>query len=40
MEFLKKNCLICFANKPDAVLLNCGHGGICYECGVTIFKES
>ncbi len=21
------NCIICFNNKPDAVLMNCGHGG-------------
>ena len=20
-------------SKPDAVIMECGHGGICYECG-------
>lgn len=22
--------------KPDAVIMECGHGGICYECGKQI----
>ena len=25
-------CWICCQGKRDAVLLECGHGGICYEC--------
>ena len=25
-------CLICFAGPRDAVLLECGHGGLCYAC--------
>ena len=28
-----KECCICFDNKPDAVIMECGHGGLCYECG-------
>jgi hypothetical protein len=29
-----KDCLICFTEKADGVLMNCGHAGICYSCGV------
>lgn len=29
----QKECCICFDSKPDAVIMECGHGGICYECG-------
>ena len=29
----QKECCICFDEKPDAVIMECGHGGICYECG-------
>ena len=25
-------CAICFSGPRDAVLLECGHGGICYTC--------
>lgn len=27
------NCTLCFDGAPDAVLLECGHGGICFGCG-------
>eukprot|EP00826_Nyctotherus_ovalis_P039956 TRINITY_DN3882_c0_g1_i1.p2 TRINITY_DN3882_c0_g1~~TRINITY_DN3882_c0_g1_i1.p2 ORF type:complete len:160 (+),score=46.59 TRINITY_DN3882_c0_g1_i1:1573-2052(+) len=27
------NCTLCFDGAPDAVLLECGHGGICFSCG-------
>ena len=33
MSFTTKECCICFDQKPDAVIMDCGHGGICYECG-------
>ena len=29
----QKECCVCFDSKPDAVIMECGHGGICYECG-------
>ena len=25
-----QNCLICYDKPPDAVFMECGHGGICY----------
>ena len=31
-------CLICFENQPDAVFMDCGHGGMCYSCANDIFK--
>jgi len=37
-ETEKPNCLICFAKYPDAVLMNCGHGGICYDCGAEMIQ--
>jgi hypothetical protein len=44
-------CLICFDNEPDAVFMECGHGGIksvnynkmigiCYECALEVWKST
>ena len=27
-------CIICCDNPPNAVLMICGHGGICYKCAI------
>ncbi|KAL4473944.1 hypothetical protein ABPG72_000306 [Tetrahymena utriculariae] len=35
-----QNCLVCFENQPDTVFMNCGHGGICYECALLIWKNT
>lgn len=32
-------CLICFDKDADAVIMDCGHGGICYGCCVELFKK-
>jgi len=32
--------LICFDNEPDAVIMECGHGGVCYECSLEIWKST
>lgn len=32
-------CHICFEGKQDAVLLECGHGGICHTCAWRCFKK-
>lgn len=32
------NCWICFEGPREAVLLNCGHGGICYACAERCWK--
>lgn len=40
-EFLDKaGCCICFINLANAVIMNCGHGGICYECGKSILESN
>ena len=31
-------CMVCFDNQPDIVILDCGHGGICYSCAIDIWK--
>ena len=33
-------CLICFENSPDSVFMDCGHGGVCYNCATDIFKKT
>lgn len=33
-------CLICFENTADAVLMLCGHGGICYKCASEMASKS
>jgi len=33
ISLAQRECCICFDQKPDAVIMECGHGGICYECG-------
>lgn len=39
-DFLEKSsCIICFDNLANAVVMNCGHGGICYDCGKSILES-
>jgi hypothetical protein len=33
-------CCICFDNPPDAVFMDCGHGGVCYDCSLDIWKTT
>jgi len=33
-------CVICFQNNPNAVFMECGHGGLCYKCAIAIFRGS
>ena len=32
-------CAICFTGPRDAVLLECGHGGICYACAKRCLRK-
>ena len=32
-------CSICFTGPQDAVLLECGHGGICYDCAKRCLRK-
>jgi len=34
------NCYLCCSNIADALLMGCGHGGICYECAMEIVSKS
>ena len=31
-----ETCIICYSNRGDICLMNCGHGGICFECASTL----
>ena len=33
-------CVICFEKAKNAVLLGCGHGGICYNCSIDVYVTS
>lgn len=33
-------CQVCFTNYPDSIFMNCGHGGICYDCALNIWQSS
>lgn len=33
-------CHICFVNEADAVALECGHGGLCFQCGIRIKTDT
>lgn len=32
-------CTICFENLGDCVFMNCGHGGLCYECSSEVWQK-
>eukprot|EP00347_Sterkiella_histriomuscorum_P000429 403375897 len=34
-----KECLICMSSISDAVIMPCGHGGVCYECAQQILQK-
>jgi hypothetical protein len=29
----KRECIICITKAADAVIMLCGHGGLCFDCG-------
>lgn len=33
-------CLVCYDSSPDAVFMDCGHGGICYRCSLELSKAT
>lgn len=34
------SCSICFSNKPNCIILDCKHGGICENCAFDCMKKS
>ncbi|KAG5182409.1 hypothetical protein JKP88DRAFT_348857 [Tribonema minus] len=38
-SFADKLCYVCEGRPANAVLLECGHAGICYECGQGLVKQ-
>ncbi|CAD8208730.1 unnamed protein product [Paramecium octaurelia] len=32
-------CIVCYERGPNAVFMNCGHGGTCYQCALDIWKQ-
>lgn len=34
----EKPCSICYDNGSNAVIMECGHGGICYDCSLFVWK--
>jgi len=35
----ENSCVVCCINAPNAVLMGCGHGGICYPCAIETWKS-
>ena len=33
-------CYICCDSSANAILMRCGHGGVCYECAVTLLQKN
>eukprot|EP01017_Pseudomicrothorax_dubius_P029401 TRINITY_DN3567_c0_g1_i7.p1 TRINITY_DN3567_c0_g1~~TRINITY_DN3567_c0_g1_i7.p1 ORF type:complete len:398 (+),score=61.69 TRINITY_DN3567_c0_g1_i7:198-1391(+) len=34
------SCLVCYDNPPDAVIMECGHGGLCRTCALEMWQKS
>ena len=33
-----QECCVCLTNPPDCVLMECGHGSLCFSCGETLIR--
>ncbi|EAS01527.2 zinc finger, C3HC4 type (RING finger) protein (macronuclear) [Tetrahymena thermophila SB210] len=40
MDKSTNTCLVCFDKSPDSVFMDCGHGGVCYDCSLEIWKKT
>ncbi len=36
----ESQCFVCWGREWDAILLECGHSGICVECAVKLWDET
>ena len=34
-----EKCFMCFEKDNNGVFMECGHGGICYECAVKVYRD-
>ena len=42
-NFLKESnqiCSICCDKKANAILMKCGHGGVCYDCAISMWQST
>ena len=39
-SFIEKRCTICVENDCNGVLMECGHGGICYKCAEILLNSN
>lgn len=39
-DFPMEGCTICLDAPANAVLMDCGHGAICFECGIALLKTT
>lgn len=35
---LQKTCMMCLATESNIIIQPCGHGGVCFECGLEILR--
>jgi len=35
----KNACVLCYDRKMDSIIQPCGHGGLCYRCSLTMWKD-
>jgi hypothetical protein len=35
----EKMCYICESKTPNAIMVECGHGGVCVDCAVEVIKD-
>lgn len=35
-----RDCIICLESNADVVVLDCGHGGLCYDCAFKHWDRS
>lgn len=40
VSFNGRKCSICYESECNAVLMDCGHGGICMNCAGVLFRQS
>ena len=39
-SFVEKTCVTCCENQCNAVIMECGHGGLCYDCALELWKST